>query len=159
MFLILANDMIINVCSFLDTRNMLNLCLTCNYLYKYILGCKNIMVNKNFTLKECISSLNFIAKLSYKIYNLSIACNKKLGDKDFENLKGIHTLNMEGCKQKTITDKAFENLKGIHTLNMSHCNQNTITDKAFEHLKGIRKLNISSCNKKITDKVLDCSKF
>ena len=42
---------------------------------------------------------------------------------------------MTRCSQKTITDKAFENLQGIHTLNMESCDQKTITDKGLESLK------------------------
>jgi hypothetical protein len=44
-----------------------------------------------------------------------------LADADFVYLRGIHTLNMEGCGQSIITDAAFAYLRGIHTLDMSFC--------------------------------------
>jgi hypothetical protein len=31
-------------------------------------------------------------------------------------LRGIHTLDISGCKQSTISDAAFVHLQGIHTL-------------------------------------------
>ena len=90
------------------------------------------------------------------IKKLSIIKQRNITDKAFENLRGIHTLNMSWCDQQTITDKAFEHLQGIHTLNMAWCNQETITDKAFEHLQGIHTLDIAWCNQKtITYKALE----
>ena len=67
-------------------------------------------------------------------------------DAGFVHLRGIHTLDMNGCDQ--ITDAAFEHLRGIHTLEMCGCSG--ITDAAFEHLRGIHTLYMSDC-KQITD--------
>ena len=50
--------------------------------------------------------------------------NVQITDAAFENLRGIHTLDMNFCDQK-ITDAAFENLRGIHTLDMCGCSQET----------------------------------
>ena len=53
----------------------------------------------------------------------------------------LHTLNMSNCQceevTSLITDAAFENLRGIHTLDMSYCYQRTITDAAIAQLHGI----------------------
>ena len=51
---------------------------------------------------------------------------------------------MSECTQ--ITDAAFVYLRGIHTLNMTGCKQATITDAAFVHLRGIHTLEIYGCS-------------
>jgi hypothetical protein len=77
---------------------------------------------------------------------------KDLCDSHFQDLCGIHKLNMSHCNQSTITDAAFVHLFGIHTLNMCGCNQTTITDAAFAHLRGIQELDMSWCRQPtITD--------
>ena len=79
----------------------------------------------------------------------TIADNKALG-----HLRGVHTLViMSGCNQSTIADTAFENLRGIHTLNVSHRDNSTITDEASKNLRGVRTAVImSGCNQTtITD--------
>jgi hypothetical protein len=65
------------------------------------------------------------------------------------NLRGIHTLGMQGCNQPTITDAAFVNLRGIHTLDMYGCNQPTITVAALVHLVGIKKLKTKHCSRDV----------
>ena len=70
-------------------------------------------------------------------------------DADFVHIRGeegvrLHSLNMWGCN--AVTDAAFVHLRGIHTLDISWCNQRTITDAAFVFLRGIHKLNIQGCN-------------
>jgi hypothetical protein len=62
-------------------------------------------------------------------------------DAAFVHLRGIHTLNMNGCEG--ITDAAFVHLRGIHTLYMRGCDG--ITDAAFVHLRGIHSLDLKSC--------------
>jgi hypothetical protein len=87
-----------------------------------------------------------------RLHTVNMMHCKRVTDAAFVHLRGIHTLNMIGCKQATITDAAFVHLRGIHTLNMSSCNQVTITDSAFIHLRGIHTLDMSSCNQAtITD--------
>ena len=113
----------------------------------------NRLIFKVFTNSEdyFINNIHWINKSKW-IKNLDISCRKKITDKEFINLKGIHTLDMSSCYQKEITDNAFINLKGIHALDMHGCNQKEITDKAFINLKGIHTLDMSCCNQKeITD--------
>src|SRR3989338_8308158 len=133
---------------YLETDDMLNLCKTCNKLYIMLLNNKNNMILHQFTLRKNVLNLNFIHSLSYKIHNLNLNFNEYIGDEDFKNLKGIHTLDMSYCNHNQITDKAFENLKGIHTLYMSYCNQNTITDDIL-YLLYIQRLYLLSYCKKI----------
>ena len=57
------------------------------------------------------------------------------------HLRGIHTLDMDGCTG--ITDAGLAHLRGIHALNMSCCLG--ITDAAMEHLCGIHTLMLFGC--------------
>ena len=76
-----------------------------------------------------------------------IMCNCcEITDAAFVQLRGIHTLDMSCCYQKSITDSAFMHLRGIHTLILSDCDQVTITAAAFVHLRGIRKLITIKCS-------------
>jgi hypothetical protein len=76
-----------------------------------------------------------------------IMCNCcEITDAAFVQLRGIHTLDMSCCYQKSITDSAFMHLRGIHTLILSDCDQVTITAAAFEHLRGIHKLTTIKCS-------------
>src|SRR3989338_4989672 len=173
-------DILISISDFLSTRDLISLSSTCRDYYIILLFNVHVMSTHKFTLSKTYISLEFIKELPYKIYNLDLNTNKNIKDKDFQYIKGIHTLDMSGCNQdtitdnafkylkgiytldmswcnkKTITDKAFKNLKGIHTLHMKSCNQDTITDKAFKYLKGIHTLDMSNCNQKtITDKAFE----
>ena len=73
-----------------------------------------------------------------------------LVDADFVHIRGeaqharLHTVIMCNCCE--ITDAAFVQLRGIHTLDMSCCYQKSITDAAFAHLRGIHKLTTIKCS-------------
>src|SRR3989338_6031552 len=71
--LILPHDSIIEICSFIDTLNILKLSYTCKKLYESILQCRIIMIDKIFTVRKNIHNLVFITKLPYKLYNLDIS--------------------------------------------------------------------------------------
>src|SRR3989338_68164 len=144
-------DILISISDFLSTHDLISLSSTCRDYRIILLFDIHVMSIHKFTLSKTYTSLEFIKELPYKIYNLDLNTNKNIKDKDFQYIKGIHTLDMSGCNQDTITDNAFKYLKGIYTLNIKGCKQ--ITDKAFENLKGIHTLDMSWCNKKtITDK-------
>ena len=153
--MILCSDVIIHICEFISTREMLSLTLTCRDFHSIILFDEKTMKNHTFTVRKKVDNLKFLEKISFRVLNLRLQYNP-ISDNDFSFIRGIHTLNMSHCNQTTITDEAFVHLKGIHTLDISHCNQTTITDKAFENLKGIHTLNMSHCYQKtITDKAFD----
>src|SRR3989338_4513039 len=153
--MILCNDVIIHICEFISTSDLLSLSSTCSDFRSIILFDVHTMKNHTFTVLKEFNNLKFLEEIPFKIFNLRLQCNS-ISDEDFTFIRGIHKLDMRDCNQETITDKAFENLKGIHTLNMSWCNQKTITDKAFENLKGIHTLDMSWCKQKwITDKAFE----
>src|SRR3989338_5270412 len=161
--MILCNDVIIHICEFISTSDLLSLSSTCSDFRSIILFDVHTMKNHTFTVLKEFNNLKFLEEIPFKIFNLRLQCNS-ISDEDFTFIRGIHKLDMRDCNQETITDKAFENLKGIHTLDMSWCNQKWITDKAFENLKGIHSLNIRGCShidrkgrrcKGITDKAFE----
>src|SRR3989338_5559808 len=146
----LSIDSLYEICSFLSTSELLKFSFTCSLYYNCLLKDVRIMKEHKFTLKDNIDELDFMDCMSYKILNLDLNSNANITDDNFTHLKGIHTLNMSGCKG--ITDEGLIHLKGIHTLNISCCGQ--ITDKGLIHLKGINTLNISKCDQ-LTDKIFE----
>ena len=78
---------------------------------------------------------------------LSMRSCRQFTDAGFAHLRGLRTLDMQGCYQATITDAAFEPLAGsLRSLNMSECRQAGITDAAFAHLRGCQELSMSRCH-------------
>src|SRR5580692_9471510 len=78
--------------------------------------------NKN-QFKEILNKRNFMIDLS----------NCKIMDTTLVHLKGVHTINLSGCKK--ITDEGLAHLKGVHTIDLSWCKR--ITDNGLAHLKDI----------------------
>ena len=70
---------------------------------------------------------------------------EQLTDAAFARLKGIHTLIMWGCNQRTITDAALAYLRGIQCLVLSNC-PSPFTGVGLAHLRGITRLHMGYAN-------------
>jgi len=67
-------------------------------------------------------------------------------DAAFVHLRGIHTLDMSSCSQRTITDAAFAHLtRHSYAEHVRAAASATITDAAFAYLAGIHTLHMSNC--------------
>jgi len=70
-------------------------------------------------------------------------------DGDLEICKGIHEINLSGCKN--ITDEGLVHLRGVRVINLSECA--LITDEGLAHLRGVRVVDLSGC-RNVTDRGL-----
>lgn|SRR3989338_1297999 len=158
---IICNDLVIDICCYIDTATMLNLSRTCKKYYVMILNSERNMIHKKFSIKKEIKNLNFIQKLSYKIYNLDISQIEN----SHENLKymqDIHTLYISDYKYSDICEdqdmhrnigiyisnnkerniyNEIKDLKNIHTIYIkSYIFE--ITNRTFQHCINLKNLNI-----------------
>ena len=84
---------------------------------------------------QCFGSSAFPARC--------ICGRRPILDTAFDNLSGVHTLDMSGCDHSTIAYETFKNLRCKRTLNMSIAIRQP---KAFENLRRIDLLNMSHCH-------------
>src|SRR3989338_9063491 len=142
-------DIINIICEYIQKNEILKLAKTNKEYYRYIMNEKTIMKKYRFKITQEVKNLDFISKLSYKIFNIDLGYIN-INDVDMKYLDEIDSINIENCKN--ITDKGLKYLKNVRVLNMKSCWQDNITDRGLNYLTRIEELNISNCSQKTLTK-------